>query len=117
MALLIFRSFDNLKIFFGHVNRLPPFFNGMEEPVRKRKLADEELAVDNTPVKKSKVESNTPVADFLIFGSGDQGNQLPLELTKTVKFRRKPAVVKQFENCKIRQVSERFLLSPYLLTN
>jgi hypothetical protein len=76
---------------------------------KKRKLQDaDEQAVlqanDNVPQKKTKVISNSPVADLLIFGSGEQGNQLPLELCAKVKFRRKPAVIKQFEDTKIRQV-------------
>lgn len=70
-------------------------------PVKKAKTGTPR----KTPKKEVKDRKDIEVADLLIFGSGEQGNQLPPDLTKTVKFRRKPAPVSQFQDAKIAQVS------------
>jgi regulator of chromosome condensation len=85
-----------------------------KSPLPKRKLEADANTV--TPTKKAKVATpkKTPLkvrerkelvlADLLIFGSGEQGNQLPWDLCTKVKFRRKPAMVSQFQNVKILEV-------------
>jgi regulator of chromosome condensation len=79
----------------------------------KRKLENESTV---TPTKKArsatpkktplkvKERQVLPVSDLLIFGSGEQGNQLPHDLCANAKFRRKPAMVSHFQNKKILEV-------------
>lgn len=71
-------------------------------PVKKARVATPK----KTPAKKEipKEKKEVPLSDVLIFGSGEQGNQLPPDLTKNVKFRRKPAPVSQFQDAKVLEV-------------
>jgi regulator of chromosome condensation len=85
------------------------------QPKEKRKL-ESEANNSVTPTKKARVATpkktplkakerkTVPLSDLLIFGSGEQGNQLPWDLCTKVKFRRKPAMVSQFQNVKILEV-------------
>jgi len=82
-----------------------------KRPVANKRKVDNAEA-DKVVTKKPRnekhaemdVDKNVVEADLLVFGSGEQGNQLPPELTGKVKFRRKAALIKQFENVKLFQV-------------
>jgi regulator of chromosome condensation len=91
-----------------------------KKPVNKRKLENEDVIPRHQKKARVVVEEEHEIvenADILFFGSGEQGNQLPRELVGKVNFRRKPAVVTQFNSSNIRQVAACGYQTAILLEN